>query len=157
MKKRNYKGEIIEGQHRELISTKYGTGEIDSEGEPIVNWKLVSIFADEHGFDKRKLIIKSEYKMEIVLPKDTIILRYGSEMGRFTAPDGTEYEKLALPYKKETIEFHRYKVIDENVKVKCTVEKGFVAPGFNSPGGAIQYLHEKTICDLLKNKVIERI
>lgn len=154
--KRNYRGEIIKG-HRELIKEEYGTGEINADGEPVVNWKYVSKFADGDGFDKREIINGDQYKIEITLPKGTVILRYGSEMGRYTAPDGTAYEKLALPYKKETIEFNRYKVVGENVKVECVVEKGFVAPGFDSSGGAVQYLHKKTVYDLIKKKIIERV
>lgn len=156
MIKRNYRGEILTGP-KELIKKEYGTGKINSQGDPIVDWSCLSPCADKDGFDTRKFINKNSYKIEMILPKGTIILRYGSEMGRFTAPDGTDYEKLALPYKKESIEFYRYRVLQESVKVTCIVDKGIVAPGFNSPGGAVQYLHKKTIYDLLNNHVIERI
>lgn len=154
--KRNFQGKLLQG-HKELIKPEYGTGEIDRNGEPIVNWNCLSKWADEDGFDTRKLISENRYIVEELLPRGFIIIRYGSEMGRFTAPDGTDYEKLSLPYKKDTIEFHRYKIISDGIKVYCIVNKGFVAPGFNSDGGAIQYLHKKTIYDLLKQKVIERI
>lgn len=143
--------------HKELLKDEYGTGKIDAHGEPEVDWSKLSKYADKDGFDIRALIDGIHYKIKGVLPKGTIIIRYGSEMGRFTAPNNTPYEKLALPYKKETVEFHRYIVIGDDVKIKCIVDKGIVAPGFGSDGGAVQYLHEKTVYYLLKNNFIKRM
>ena len=62
---------------------------------------------------------------------------------------GTPYRALSLPYKEETIEYHEYIVVG-NIKVKCIVTKGRVAAKFGSLGGAIQYMHERTIIDEIK-------
>lgn len=156
MKKTNYKGEIITGNMK-LIKQEFGTGKRHLNGEPVINWGKLSKYADKNGFDTRKFIEGEKYIIKTTLPKGTIIIRYGSIYGRFTAPDGTDYDNLALPYIKETVEFNKYKVVSDNVKVSCIVHKGYVAPGFDSPGGAIQFFHEKSIQALLLEKVIKRI
>ena len=55
-----------------------------------------------------------------------------------------EYENLGLPYVKETIEYHEFKVT-EDLSVDCQVVKGLVAPKFQSKGGAIQFMHRQSV------------
>lgn len=55
-----------------------------------------------------------------------------------------EYENLGLPYVKETIEYHEFKVT-EDLSVDCRVVKGLVAPKFQSKGGAIQFMHRQSV------------
>ena len=150
---KNYKGDIITGKPQ-LAKPEYGM-----IGNPdIPDYKTHKLYyADDDGFDMTKIISGDNYKIKVTLPKDTIILRYGTEFGHYTAPDNTPYEQLALPYKKNSIEFHKYRVIADNIKVECIVEKGYIAPCFGQPGGGIQYLHEKTIRKLLFDQVIERL
>ena len=155
---RNYKGEIISGI-AELSSPDYGTGKTrkTEKGEvPEVNWKKLK-FADRHGFDIRNREKNGNYIIEVKLPFGTKLLRYGGEGGHYTAPLGTPYEQLSLPYKKETVEYHEYVVIANEITVICKVDKGIVAPGFDSDGGAIQYLHHETIGEELKNEVLDKI
>lgn len=153
---RNDKGQTISGK-RKLLKQEYGTGEFYQNGDPVVNWKLLSIYADENGFDKRNVEENSEYIINVVLPYGTILIRYGNEVGVFSAPKGTEYEKLALPYEKDTLEYNEYKVIGKGIRVLCVVKKGRVAPGFGSNGGAIQFMHPMTIREAVKKKILERI
>lgn len=153
---KNYKGEIISGK-KQLINPKYGTGKIDRHGQPIVDWSYLSIHADKDGFDTRNIESNGKYKINITLPYGSIIIRYGNEAGNFTAPQGTEYEKLALPYVKDTVEYNEYRVISANLPITCIVEKGKVAPGFDSAGGAIQYLHPITIRESVKKGLLERL
>lgn len=150
---KNYKGEYIIDKP-ELIKPEYG--KIGNPDIPDYQ-RHKQPMADDAGFDMTKTISGTDYKIEAILPKGTIILRYGTEIGRYTAPDDTPYEQLALPYKQDTIEFHKYRVIANNIKVKCVVVKGYVAPCFDQPGGGIQYLHEQTIRKLLFDEVIERL
>ena len=128
---------------------KYGTKEINWESE----------FGDSKGFDTRNKEENGLHTIKIELPHDTILIRYGKERnGFFTAPDGSKYENLGLPYKKETIQFHKYRVNADSISVFCIVEKGKVAPIFDSPGGAIQYYHEdNSVLELVRSKILERI
>lgn len=153
---RNYRGEIISGI-KQLIKPEYGTGDIDKYGQPVVNWSYLSKYADEEGFDIRNIEKNGKYKIKVKLPYGSILIRYGSELGRFTAPKGTEYEKLALPFVKETVEYNEYKVMSTKVMVVCIVQKGKVAPGFNSDGGAIQYYHPINIYNSVKKGLLERL
>lgn len=153
---KNFKGEIITGPRR-LKKPEYGTGKIDTLGDPEVDWSFLSKEADVHGFDITNLESNGKYVIEIELPPGTIIIRYGRESGKYTAPEGTDYEKLAMPYVKETVPYYKYKVISKNVLVTCVVEKGKVAPGFDSDGGAIQYYHRLTIFQSVREGILERL
>lgn len=153
---KNDDGKIIDGK-KKLMKEEYGTGNSYPNGEPIVNWKLLSKFADEDGFDTRNIEKNGSYKMEVELPYGAIIIRYGNETGRFTAPKGAKYEELALPYVKETVEYNEYRIIADRIKVLCIVEMGRVAPGFGSNGGAVQYMHPMSIRELMRNNILERV
>ena len=152
---KNDAGKIINGK-KKLVKEDYGTGDCYSDGEPIVNWKLLSLHADRDGFDIFNIEKNGYYKIEVELPYGTIIIRYGNETGRFSAPKGTKYEELALPYVKETVEYNEYKIIADRAKVMCIVEKGKVAPGFGSNGGAIQYMHPMSMIKLMRKNILER-
>lgn len=155
-KMKNDKGKIINGK-KKLLKQEYGTGRFSSIGEPEINWSLLSDFADKDGFDTRNIEQNTKYKMEIELPYGTIIIRYGNEVGRFSAPKGTRYEDLALPYIKDTVEYNEYKVIAPKINLSCIVEKGVAAPGFESNGGAVQYMHPISIRESVNKKLLERI
>lgn len=152
---RNFRGEVITGPRR-LKRLEFGTGKNDSLGNPEVDWSLLSKEADEHGFDKTNLESNGKYFIEIVLPAGTIIIRYGTESGYFTAPEGTDYDKLALPYVKETVPYYEY-VVSKKISVTCVVDKGKVAPGFDSEGGAIQYYHHQSILRSVRAGILERL
>lgn len=154
--RKNDSGQILKG-NKKLSKKEYGSGSFDSKGEPIVNWNLLSKYADENGFDTRNIEEGGGYTITIELPYGTHIIRYGNPTGRFTAPKATRYEDLALPYVKETVEYNEYRVIAEKIKVVCIVEKGKVAPGFGSKGGATQYMHPMSIMESIRTKLLERI
>ena len=169
---RNDSGEIIRRDKLlRLKDEKYGTGQLTSNNLPAVDWiGNKSKYADENGFDTRT----KDSIIKIVLPKDTIIIRYGLQTGRYTAPDGTDFENLSLPFTRESSPFFIYRVIKKDLDVyveekkdiksgksksavNCSVTKGLIAPYFDSEGGGIQYLHTKPIFKLLSECVIERI
>ncbi len=152
---RNDKGKIISGV-KQLRDARFGTGEVSKWGEEVVNWKLL-VNSDDDGFDLDNQEENGYYKMKVELPYGTILIRYGNETGRFTAPQFTPYEELSLPYIKDTVEYNEYKVIADKIRLVCCVEKGKTAAGFDSPGGAIQYLHPITIRQSLREKLLERI
>ena len=153
---KNYKGETISGI-RQLKKPEYGTGKNNRFGQPAVNWSYLSKYADDDGFDTRNREADGKHTVEFILPYGSVIIRYGNEIGRFSAPKGTAYDQLSLPYVPESIEYNEYKVIADNVRIKCLVDKGIVAPGFDSEGGAIQYLHPFTIKESVKKGMLERI
>ena len=153
---KNDKGQIIDGK-KKLSRAEYGTGEVYPNGEPVVNWTLLSKFADKDGFDTRNIVEGGKYKIEVELPRGTIVIRYGNEVGRFSAPKGVKYEDLALPYVKATVEYNEYRVIAKSIKVSCVVEKGIVAPGFGSKGGVVQYMHPISIRESIRTKLLERV
>lgn len=157
--KYNYLKEKITQSDLRLADSKFGW--IDPAGKLHIEWGSEDELCDQDGFDKRHRPDKDKESYVIddyVIPHGTIICRYGSPIGRFTTLRGTEYENLALPYVKETIEYHEYKVT-EDLRVECCVIKGIVAPKFNSNGGAIQFKHKQNIaleCEdgYLKEKMI---
>lgn len=156
----NYKKEKIDAIPV-LRKPSYGTGKTDKSGRPEVNWKLL-IDADEQGFDIKYKEENGKHRMTIVLPKHTKLIRYGSEAGLYTAPKGTRYEEVSLPYTKESVFYHEYEVIAESITVTgimkgCIVERGRVAPGFDYPGGGIQYLHPYNMIRSINLKLIREI
>ena len=137
-------GKPVRADDLELIDSSYGYRRED--GKIVVFWSEESDDVDENGFDKKQIVDEfGNYCKEIVLPKGTLICRYGAEQGRTTTRLGEDYEKLALPYKVETIQYHEYEVIADGLTVQCKVVSGYAAKMFNSPGGAVQYLHSQRI------------
>ena len=132
---KNDAGEPISGIRR-LKQEAYGTGKT-SGGEAVIDWeRWKTPYADEHGFDIRNI----------------------EETGRFTAPEGTDYDALSLPYDRETVEFHKYLVTEQSFTVYCKVQKGIVAPMFDSEGGAVQYYHPNAnMRELIKAGILERV
>lgn len=152
MTKRNHLGADISNVRLKLENEAFGF--IDEKNIPHINWGDENEDRDGNGFDKhyRPCEGSEDYTFEYVLPKGSVICRYGYPGGYFTTDKGEPYEKLGLPYEKETIEYHEYEVLDN-----LRVEKGTVAPMFNSQGGAVQYLHRQSISkELRAGHLIER-
>lgn len=154
LRKYNYLGEEIEGKRVELISEEYGYYDGD---KLVVNWDEESDLVDGRGFDKGNIEPGGKYTENVELPKGTRICRYGTEFGKLTTLVGTKYEKLGLPYRKETIEYHEYVVIADGISVRCIVTKGRVARMFGSEGGAIQFLHHRTIMEELNTYRLKEV
>ena len=121
---------------------------VDNNGIPL--WDKYIIYGDKDGFDLRHydVLIRN-----MILPIGTKICRYGNSGGSFTANVGTEYELLSLPYEIGTMQYHEYVVIGE-LKVDCIVDRGIAAPGFEYPGGGIQFKHHQSIKSCLKTKCL---
>lgn len=68
----------------------------------------------------------------------------GFAHGAFTTDEGTDYGSLALPYTEESMPYHEY-VVEGKCEVECVVDRGRVAAGFGSKGGAVQYRHYHTM------------
>lgn len=143
--KYNYLGQELSNIRLALLNSEYGY--VDEENIPHINWGSEDDICDKNGFDKtyRWSNNSDTYIIEdYIIPKGTILCRYGFPGGRFTTLKGSAYETLGLPYIKETIEYHEYKV-SKDICVKCLVTKGKVAPKFSSQGGAIQFMHKQPI------------
>ncbi len=159
--KYNYLGKCVDKITQELRNESYGKHDIegnllrDKYGNPLPDWPKEDDFVDNYGFAKNG--IKTGYYINVTLPKGTMIGRYGHEGGKLTAPKGTPFEMLSLPYNKETIEYHEYVVIADGIHVKCLVDKGEIFPAFDCPGGGIQYLHPQTIAQELADYKIEEV
>lgn len=142
----------------QLASPDFGTGQINHYGIPEVNWNgLRTEYADENGFDVRHKECNGKHIVSYMIPKNTILIRFGSEYGKFTSPHGTHFEQVSLPYTIESLAYHEYRVISDSLTVRCIVDKGKVAPMFNQPGGGTQYLHSHTIHVLLRKSILKRI
>ena len=153
----NYFGQEILNPFQ-LASPDFGTGGTDKYGNPIIDWEgHRTDYADEYGFDKRNIEENGQYIITYILPKDAVLVRFGTEWGQYTAPQNTAYKELALPYTIESVEYHEYRVIADGLTVQCVVNKGRVAPMFLQPGGGVQYRHKKAIRFLIKAKQLERI
>lgn len=138
-----------------LKSLKFGY--YDECGNAVPFWQPENEYVDSDGFDKRNITTSGFYKEEVILPKGKLISRYGNVRGRLSTDYGEDYDKLGLPYVKETVEYHTYKVIADGLKVICNVQKGRVAPMFDSPGGATQYKHYSTIAEEISNHKIKEV
>lgn len=141
----NYLGDDISKNMIAVKNPLFGT--VDENGIPHINWGVEDDNCDKDGFDKKFRPVKglNQYVIEnYIIPKGTIICRYGNPGGRFTTIKGEDYELLALPYVKESIEYHEYRV-SEDLTVDCYVTKGSVAAKFDSPGGGVQFKHSQNI------------
>lgn len=134
------------------------------KSERNVNFDDFLIDADNRGFDITKNLNPhpngddTAWYVTTLLPKGTKLLRYGNEGGQYTAPIGTKYEELSLPYKEECLEYYEYEVIGScEVCLCCIVQQGVVAPGFDMPGGGVQYYHSRAVIDLVKDKILRRV
>lgn len=152
--KKNCYGEIITGI-KQFQDPSFGY--YDEQGDEHVNWAKEDEHVDSDGFYKHHVEPNGLYKMDVSLPLGTLLCRYGNTRGRLTSDINSEYENLGLPYIKETVEYHIYRVIVSSLKVQCTVQKGEVAPMFNSPGGAVQYKHYQSIAKELAQEKIEEV
>lgn len=132
-------------------------GYYDENGVEHVNWKPENDDVDADGFDKHHTESNGSYKRDVVLPYGTLICRYGNTRGRLTTDVGTDYETLGLPYVKESVEYHEYRVIADGLIVQCTVQQGKVAPMFDSKGGATQYKHYQSIAKELDDGKLEEV
>lgn len=141
----NYLGRDLTGVKLQLNNSKYGY--IDDKNIPHIDWGKADEECDENGFDKTYRPFEGEDKYIVenyVIPRGTMLCRYGFPGGLFTTIKGTNYDSLGLPYLKDTVEYHEYKV-SEDVYVKCCVTKGRVASKFGSEGGAVQFMHKQTL------------
>ena len=156
--KYNSQGKIISGIRR-LKRPEFGTGELWDNGDPKVNWGAWKTkYADNNGFDIRNREANGSHTIMTVLPKGTRLIRYGLETGKFTAPKGTVYDELSLPYQEESCEFNEYVVEADSITVYCNVEKGKVAPMFGASGGGIQFFHlDGTVRSLVKRNILRRV
>ena len=150
----NYLGDDISGMIPRLQKPEFGT--YDENHIPIVDWSFVSEVGDEYGFDT-SVLKDGNYCYDLVLPKGTMLCRYGRDRGRFTADLGTPYEKLGLPYDPKTIQYHQYEVTADGIAVKCVVVAGHVAPAFDSMGGAVQYMHPAPIMEEIRKKKLKEV
>ncbi len=151
---KNYLGNDISGRKR-FISPEYGY--YDESGREVVNWAPADDFVDSDGFDKNNIEPNGNYTQDVILPYGKLICRYGNYRGRLTTDIDSRYEELALPYVKETVEYHSYKVFADGLRVQCTVLKGRVAPMFNSKGGAVQYKHYQSIAKEIEHGKLEEV
>lgn len=156
----NYRGEKIVFKPK-LRKPEYGSGKCDRFGNEKPEWSLIKN-GDGQGFDKDHKEPNDLPRMKIALPKHTKLIRYGSENGSFTAPKGTKFEELSLPYTKESLFYHEYEVIADSISVieidrACVVDRGKVAPGFDYPGGGVQYLHEYNMINSINMHLLREI
>ncbi|MCR4989884.1 MAG: TNT domain-containing protein [Lachnospiraceae bacterium] len=152
--KKNYLGQEISGR-KEFLSEDYGY--YDKDGNEHVYWKPEDDDVDSDGFDKHNQEENGSYIQDIVLPYGKLICRYGNIRGRITTDLESKYENLSLPYIKESVEYHVYRVVADGLKVKCTVSKGKVAPMFDSNGGAVQYKHYQSIANEVNQGKLEEV
>lgn len=116
----NYLGEELGDIAPKFIDSS--NGYYDKNGNPVPYWIEENDMVDSDGFDKSYIGVDG-YWDEIILPIGTMLIRYGNVRGRLTTDIGTPYDKLALPYKPETLEYHEYRVVSNGVKVRCVVKK----------------------------------
>lgn len=152
--KKNYLGNPIVGR-KQFIDESFGY--YDENGDEHVNWEPENEFVDSDGFDKTNRETNGNYTETVTLPYGKLLCRYGNTRGRMTTDIDSDYESLSLPYVRETVEYHVYRVIADGLQVKCTVTKGRVAPMFNSKGGAVQYKHFRSIAKEIEQGNLQEV
>ena len=152
--KRNYLGQLISGK-KEFTDPAFGY--YDKDGNEHVNWKPEDEDVDSDGFDKHNIEPNGSYYQRVTLPYGKLLSRYGNKRGRLTTDVDSDYDDLGLPYVKETVEYHVYRVISNTLVVKCEVLKGRVAPMFNSNGGAVQYKHFQSVAKEIEGGKLEEV
>jgi hypothetical protein len=128
------------------------------------------------GFDwpKDNGCVEGTHK-SIILPKGTIIDRFGSEYGQFVALPNTSYDERAIPYMANTNEcetkynetysntntgtdnnYHQYEIISND---GLRVDECEIAPAFGHGGKkhSKQFFSKDNIQTLLKNNIIKEI
>lgn len=130
-------GEVVNGKDiykaAKLSYCKNGTNIPDWNNEP-----------DEEHEKYPGFSIDTPLKYDVVLPEGTRIIRYGSTNGRYTAPVGTPYAKLALPWAFKNQPYNEY-IVATPEGIKVIVVKGLVAQQHAWPefeGGGIQYVFQ---------------
>lgn len=143
----------------ELRKKEYWSGEFDAGDprRPKPDFERWLVHADGNGFDVTREILPGAYQVHITLPVGTHIIRYGSPFGFYSAPYGTRFEELSLAWKEDSCEYHEYIVQKEALGVYCLVMKGYVAPGFEMPGGGIQFYHDVSIHRSLEDDVLGEV
>ena len=144
----NYRGDYLGTAY---VRIPYRPEYIDADGNP--KWDEYIQNGDSDGFDITRKDENGEYVHFVVLSPGKRLVRYGGQMGKFSTDVNTPYELLVLPYRPETLEYHEY-VVEMATKVQCIVKKGWVAPGFGSTGGAVQYKHEISMRESVRIKVL---
>lgn len=78
------------------------------------------------------------------LPQGTIIDRFGSEFGRYLAPDGTPFADRALPPESVGGDYNRYMITGNALPLRWQIVEGPVEPfyGQTPTSGTIQYMIE---------------
>ena len=83
---------------------------------------------------------------KVILPKGTVISRYGGNAGKYAAPEGTVMEARALSKQtREQNDLHTF-VLEKDVE--CLQSE--VAPWFGQEGRGVQYRLQSTIESMLK-------
>lgn len=152
--KKNYLGQNIIGR-KQFLNDDFGY--YDEYGDEHVNWAPPDEKVDQNGFDKTNKEPNGDYIQEVTLPYGKLLCRYGNERGRLTTDIESDYDELGLPYVKETVEYHVYKVVADDLRVQCNVYKGRVAPMFYSKGGAVQYKHFQSIAKEIQQGKLEEV
>ena len=146
----NVFGEKV-GEKPEFADPNFG--KVLQNGRIVPDYQIGD-YTDCDGFDTRNIEENGKYTIPFMLAKGNRICRYGSEAGKYTTYVGSPYEQLALPWDINTVQYHEYEVIADGLKVSLVVTKGIVGPQpkFHSRGGAIQFLHNYTIEQEVKER-----
>ena len=102
------------------------------------NWKKPdgsTWWPDNNGF--------ADTPSKTTLQPGTRIDRYGNNLGKFAAPEGTPFGQRSLPPGAENSAYNTYEVVKP-----FDVHSGTTAPWFDQPGGGIQYQLPMSIKDL---------
>lgn len=148
----NEKGENLEGtptlrDESYVKKDEKGATLLDPNGNPIPDYEGQ---APNNGFKESPEELEKNGSYN--LSKGSTVVRYGSERGSFVTDPGTPYSKLSLPYDKDSVEYHEYRV---NSEIPCT--KGTVAPAFGEKGGGVQYMTNESIGELIESGALTRV
>ena len=143
----NFFGEPVHGKGRLADSVP---GYYDANEIPHPEYQESNHDIDGNGFDLHYPIIERYH-----IPKGTILIRFGSEYGRFLSTENANFDNLAIGLDIRSIPYREYMVITDDFYVT----KGIVGdqPGFgmHGQGGAIQYKTYYPVSDLVNAGILQ--
>ena len=127
-------------------------GYYDAQGVPRPKYQEPNQDVDENGFDLHYPVIEHFH-----ISKGTILIRFGSEYGRFLSTEDACFDNLAIGLDIRSIPYREYMVITDDFYVT----KGIVGdqPGFgiHGKGGAVQYMVKPSVISLVSNGILGEI
>ena len=127
-------------------------GYYDAQGVPRPKYQEPNQDVDENGFDLHYPVIEHFH-----ISKGTILIRFGSEYGRFLSVADACFDNLAIGLDIRSIPYRKYMVITDDFYVTKGIVGDQLNFGIHGEGGAIQYMTFHTAHELVQEGTLKEI